>query len=208
MYTLYYSPFACSIVPHIVLHRLGAPFKLEKVDIQSGQQFDDAYLKINQHAQVPTLDINGYALTQTGAILMYLAEQNPKAGLLPEDANEKAEVMKWLFYFTSSVHRVFNTAFFPERVTSGEPKEVYMKCLENIDVLLKQFEQQLQTQDFVCGSTLQLPDYYLFAVLNWIKPLQKDLDRFPKLSEFKNRLMAYPEVQQAVSSEFQALKCA
>ncbi|MDQ1344485.1 MAG: glutathione S-transferase [Pseudomonadota bacterium] len=73
MYTLFYSPGSASMVVHLALLEIGAPFRLEKVDFDREAQRSPEYLRINPRGQVPTLVIDGQPYFESAALLMILA---------------------------------------------------------------------------------------------------------------------------------------
>ena len=83
MYTLYYSPGSASMVVHLALLEIGAPYRLELVDLHAGGQREPGYLKLNPDGVVPTLVIDGEPFTESAALLMTLCERHPDAHLAP-----------------------------------------------------------------------------------------------------------------------------
>jgi glutathione S-transferase len=105
-FTLYYSPGACSLAPHIVLEEIGKPFELQLVSTSSGATRSLDYLKINPKGRVPVLVTNGTILTESPAILLYLALSNPDSHLLPNDPESIARSVEWLNWLSGTVHAV------------------------------------------------------------------------------------------------------
>src|SRR5512135_2876574 len=109
---LYFSPEACSLSPHIVLRELGLPFTLVKVDTKSKKTADGAdFLAINPKGYVPVLELdNGQRLTEGPAIVQYLADRKPEAGLAPPAGSlERYRLQEWLNYTTSELHKSFGS---------------------------------------------------------------------------------------------------
>jgi len=205
MYILYYSPFACSLAAHAVLEKIGKEFQLEKIDIQKNGHQSEAFLQLNPHGQVPVLEHDDKTISQLGAILIYLAEEHPEAGIMPnKESSEHFESIKWLFYQSSTVHPIFSTAFFPDRVTSGSTDEVMHKTMRRIDRVLDEFDQRLAGQPFIVGDTPYAVDYYLFAMFNWLKLFQKSVDPYPSLQSYMKRLSDIPELGKALAKEMAA----
>lgn len=205
MYTLYYSPFACSLATHAVLEKTGEEFQLEKIDLQNKEHQSEGFLRLNPHGQVPVMKHGDKIISQLGAILLYLAEKHPEAGILPpEGSNEHIEALKWLFYLSSTVHPIFSTAFFPDRVTSGSAEEVTHQTMRRIDRVLEEFDQRLAGQPFLVGDTPYAIDYYLFAMLNWLQLFQKTLAPYPNLQSFMKLLSETPEMGRALAREMAA----
>src|SRR4051812_45970405 len=121
---LYYAPGACSLSPHIVARELGLPIELKKVNnkdktIEGGGDF----WKINARGYVPALELdNGEILTEGPAIVQYLADQKPEAGLLPKAGNfERYRVQELLNLLTSEVHKQFSPLFKPNTPEDYKP---------------------------------------------------------------------------------------
>ena len=83
MYTLYWAKGSANMVCHAAMIEMGVPFKLVEIDVDSGQQKSPDYLKLNPNARVPTLIEDGRVMYESAAILLYLCEKHPQAGLMP-----------------------------------------------------------------------------------------------------------------------------
>ena len=121
---LYFSPGACSLSPHIVARELGIPLQLEKVDLKarktaSGRDF----LQINPKGYVPALELDsGDVLTEGPAIVQYLADQKPEAGLAPANGTlARAHLQEMLNYISTELHKTYSPLFNP--ATSAETRE-------------------------------------------------------------------------------------
>lgn len=202
MHTLYYAPFSCSLLIHIALEKIGAPYELKKIDIQKGEQFSPEYIAINPQARVPLLVTNNTAIAQSGAILQFIDEQHPEANLLPK-INEvgRYQALSWLQYISGNVQPLFNMLFYPDRVSSAGLSSIEDNTLSRIEDALAIFDQQLNVQRFLSGNTPYACDYCLFVVLNWLKPLKKSLEAYPNLQRFQLEIAGLKEVQDVVSKE-------
>ena len=118
MLILYYSPGASSIIPHITLEEIGAPYERKLVNLAKGEHKSDAYLQINPRGKVPTLSIDGNVLTENIAILTFLAKRFPDARLLPQNLTEEASCISMMAWFASAVHPTFAHIIRPERFAS------------------------------------------------------------------------------------------
>ena len=107
MLTLYYSPGASSVIPHITLEEIRVPYQRKLINLAKGEHKTDAYLKINPHGKVPALCVDGNVLTENVAILTYLAKQFPDARLLPQNLLEEARCLSTMAWFASAVHPTF-----------------------------------------------------------------------------------------------------
>jgi glutathione S-transferase len=115
MLILYYWPGASSVVPHIVLEEIGAPYERQVVNLAQGEHKSGAYLKINPHGKVPALSVDGMVLTENVAILTYLAKRFPETQLLPRGIVEEANCISMMAWFASAVHPTFAHIIRPER---------------------------------------------------------------------------------------------
>lgn len=196
---LYYSPGACSLSPHIVLCELDLPHDLEKVDLKSHTIASGAdYQSINPKGYVPALQLaSGEVITEGPAIVQYLADQKPEAGLLPAAGTlERTRVQEWLNYIGTELHKNFTPLFKPE--TNEQAKTV---ARDAIGKRLALIEKALTGKDHLTGEHFSVADAYLFTILNWTGPQGIELGSFPAIAAFQKRVAARPAVQRAMRSE-------
>ena len=118
---LYYSPGSCSLAPHIVLNEIGQPFELRKFATADRANYSAEYLAINPKGRIPTLQIDGFLLTENPAILAYLGRRFPSAGLYPADASEaEARCLELLAWSSNTVHVAYAQLRRPERFAPNE----------------------------------------------------------------------------------------
>src|ERR1700686_1950503 len=127
MLTLYYWPGASSVIPHITLEEIGAPYERKLINLAKGEHKSDAYLKINPRGKVPALSVDGGVFTENVAILTYLAKQFPEARLLPQDLCDEARCLSAMAWFASAVHPTFAHIIRPERFASDTGAQLNMK---------------------------------------------------------------------------------
>jgi glutathione S-transferase len=196
---LYYAPGACSLSPHIVLLEAGLPYTLEKVDFRTKKTSTGAdYHAINSKGFVPALQLDdGKVLTEGPAIVQYLADQKPDAGLAPRAGTfERYQLMEFLNYITSELHKSFGPLFNPE--ASAEWKAAVKSALAARFDWLTGF---LGNKAYAMGSTFTVADAYLFTVLNWTGHVGIDLGKWPVLTAYQARIAQRPKVQQALKEE-------
>jgi glutathione S-transferase len=196
---LYYSPGACSLSPHIVAAEAGIPLELVKVDLKT-HKLDDGtdFYKINPKGYVPALKLDdGNMLTEGPAIVQYLADQKPEAGLAPKNGSlERYRLQEWLNFLTSEVHKSFSPLFKP-----NTPEEYKKIAKENLAGRFDWLDQQLAGKDYLTGKAFSVADAYLFVLLNWTKFQSIDLAKWPNLTAFHARVGARPKVQEALQAE-------
>lgn len=196
---LYFSPGACSLSPHIVLLEAGLPHTLERVDLRSkltsaGQD----YRSINDKGYVPALETDsGLVLTEGPAIVQYLADLVPGKALAPAPGTpERYQLAGWLNFIGTELHKTYSPLFDPS--VSDEVK-AYARA--NLTKRYTYVNSKLEGQDYLCGNRFSVADAYLFVITNWAGLVKFDLDGFPHLKAFQQRIGARPAVQQALRAE-------
>jgi glutathione S-transferase len=196
---LYYAPGACSLASHIVLEELGLPFTTEFVSLKrkttaSGADFN----AINPKGYVPVLELDsGGTLTEGPAILQYLADRKPAAGLAPANGTlERYRLQEWLGFINSEIHKPFGPLFDP--TASDTAKEA---ARQRIARRLDYTEQALAGRDFLLGAQFTVADAYLYTVLGWTDGGGIDLGRWPALKAYHARIGARPAVLAARAAE-------
>lgn len=131
MLTLYHNPQSRSTTVHYMLHELGEPFEIVHVNLKAGEHKTPEFLKINPMGKVPVLRDGEVIVTETPAILAYLADKYPKAGLAPAvDSPERGSYLRWLFFYGSCFEPAC-VDFFMKRETPastagwGRPEDVF-----------------------------------------------------------------------------------
>ena len=198
---LYYSPGACSLADHIALEWIGQPY--EAIRVSREERKAPAYLKINPAGAVPAFEQDGWVLTQNAAILNYLADSFPQAGLGGDGTPKgRAEVNKWLALVNSDIHPAFHplfgsTAYLDDAALVERSKDAARAKLRG---LFERVDAQLAGHDWVAG-TRSIADPYLFVVTRWAKAQEVDLSGLGNLERYFNAMLADPGVQRALEQE-------
>jgi len=196
---LYYGPGACSLSPHIVLRELSLPFELEKVDTRAGKtERGTDYRTVNPKGAVPTLELDdGQRLTEGPAIVQYLADRRPEAGLAPAAGTmERYRLQEWLNYVTSELHKRFGSLFSP----TMQPEWKAM-VREQLAGQLDFVSRSLEGKEYLMGAKPNVADFYLFVVLSWGRFVEIDLGRWPVLKAYWKRIAGRPAVREALKAE-------
>ncbi|MFJ7140947.1 MAG: glutathione transferase GstA [Pseudomonas protegens] len=196
---LYYAPQACSLASHIVLRELQLPFDAIRVDNRSKRTADGQdFLVINPKGYVAALQLdNGEVLTEGPAILQYLADLKPEAGLAAANGSwQRVRLQETLNFITSEVHGIMGWLFNPG--LDDSVKEVFRQKLFKRFALL---EQTLEHQDYLQGGQFGIADAYLFTVLRWTALFAIDLGTWPALAKFQARIEQRPAVREALAVE-------
>jgi glutathione S-transferase len=196
---LYFFPGACSLSPHIVAREAGIELTLDKVDMATKKTQDGRdFSAINPKGYVPALELDdGEVLTEGTAIVQYLADKKPDAGLVPAAGSlERYRLQEMLGYINSELHKAYTPLFNPK---STPDMRAYSE-----DSLRKRYafiEQRLDGKAYLFGDSFTAADAYLFTVTNWAKFVKLDLASFPNLLAFQARVAARPAVQAAMAAE-------
>ena len=196
---LYYSPGACSLSPHIVAREAGIPIQLQKVNTKDkSMEGGGDFWQVNPRGYVPVLELdNGERLAEGPAIVQYLADQKPEAGLAPKAGTlERYRLQEWLNFITAELHKQFSPLFKP-----NTPEDYKPIAKQNIATRFDWLDKQLAGKDYLTGKQFTVADAYLFVMLNWTKPTQIDLAKWPNLVALQKRVAARPKVKEAMQAE-------
>lgn len=196
---LYYSSGACSLAAHIALCESALEFQLAAVDLKAKTLADGAdFRKINPNGYVPVLELaDGERLTEAVAVLQYIADQKPQAGLAPAPGTmQRYRLIRWLAFISSELHKSFSPLF---RDTTPEAYKPVV--LAHLAQRFAYVDEQLAGKSFLMGEQFTIADAYLFVMLNWAVLLQVDLAPFANLRALQARIAARPGVQRALQEE-------
>ncbi len=198
---LYYYPGACSLATHITLREAGVPFTLERVDLvtkktESGKDFT----AINPKGYVPALQLDdGEVLTEGVALMQFIADQNPAAGLAPAAGTlERARLNGHLCFISTELHKAFSPLF--RKTTSDADRQTTKDTLSRRFAFIEQVLGD--GRPYLMGDAFSIADAYLFVVANWAGPTGfGSLERWPHLSALMARVAQRPAVQAALKAE-------
>ena len=196
---LYYSPGACSLSPHIVLHESGLPFEAIPAPTKTHQLPDGTdYYTINPKGYVPLLELDdGQRLAEGPAIVQYIGDQVPEKKLVaPWGSMERYRQMEWLTFIGTEIHKSFSPLFAP-----NTPDETKAAAKARVMSRLEWVNQQLEGKQYLMGDTFCVADAYLFTVTNWTKFVNLDISGLTNLGAFMARVAARPAVQAALKAE-------
>lgn len=197
---LYYKPGACPLASHIALYETGRPFEIEAVDTVAGRTESGAdYHAINPKGYVPALGLDGGgALTEGPAILQYIADSHPEAGLAPKVGTlARARMQEQLNWIGTELHKAFGPLF--RDGTSEADKDAARAAVADKFNLI---EAQLKDgRDWLVEDQFSVADAYLFVVSNWANFTGIDLTPWPMLTAFVTRTASRPSAQAAMRAE-------
>jgi glutathione S-transferase len=200
---LFFSPGACSLSPHIVLHELGFKHDLEKVDLKAKKIAHGDYLKENPKGYVPALLLdNGEILTEGVAIVQYLADQKPEAKLIPKAGTwERYRAIEWLNYVATEVHKNMSQLWSTHAVAAEAQEQFKTHYKTVLAKRLDLLDKHLTKNKFVMGDQFTVIDAYLYTVLSWSPLLKIDMTMWPKLMGFVETVRQRPAVAKAHDME-------
>ena len=203
---LYCLAGACSLADHIVLEWIGQPYQVKLLG--RDELKSPAYLAINPGGSVPALvDDDGWVLTENVAILNYLADRFPEAGLGGDGTPRgRAEVNRWLAFINSDLHKSFLPLFAPHRFLAdvGQHEALQEQARRNVRGLLERLDRHLAGQPWLAGGQRSIADPYLYVVLRWAAATGVDTGSLDHLAAFTARMDVDPGVQAALNAEGQA----
>ncbi len=196
---LYYSPGSCSLAAHIVLREAGQAFDLVRVDGRAKTYGDGQnYYDVSPNGYVPALQLDdGQVLTEVSAVVQYIADQNPNAGLAPEPRTlERSRLHEWLGFIGTELHKGFGPLFNP--VANDEFKA---SVLDKLNGRFGRMDQQLADKSFLLGEQFTVADAYGYTVATWTDMMKIDRSDWPNLQSYMDRIAARPAVEEARRTE-------
>lgn len=196
---LYYSPGACSLSPHIVLHEAGLAFTAEMASTKTHKLKDGTdYFSINPLGYVPLLVLNdGTQLTEGPAIVQYIADQVPDKQLAPANGSmARYQLQSLLNFISTELHKGFSPLFNP-----ATPADYKPAVTEKLLSRMAWIDGQLAGKQYLMGDTFTVADAYLFTVTGWGAYVKVDLSGFANISAHRARVAARPAVQAALRAE-------
>lgn len=203
---LYFGPGACSFVPHAMLQLSGASFEPEMIKLHKNEQGGEAFKAINPRGQVPVLVHDELVLDQLVAILLYLDDLLPDAGILPASGPARTKALQTLMWMNNTVHPTFTHIFMPFKYTDDETAQAQLRRF-NTDL----FAQRLAEVEALCAAlpegawlTGDKPgalDAYALTFMRWGSIAKIDPTQFAALWALANRLAELPALQPVVERE-------
>jgi glutathione S-transferase len=202
---LYYSPFACSLAAHIVCLEAKVDVRLRRMDLATKKVEDgDDLIGMNPMGQVPTLVLDdGQVMTECAPVLWFLADRDPAKTISPptEDV-ARYELMKWLSFVGTEVHKKINSAIF----SIGSPEAVKDYARASADRPLAILDKHLEQREVLAGSSFSIADAYLFWALTIMPFGAVSLDQYPNLLAYQARHGTRAAISAAMDFERRQFK--
>ena len=206
MLTLYYAAHTCSLATHVALEEAGADYSTVRIDFAKAQQRSPEYLKVNPKGRVPALVTDRGILTETPAMLVYVAQTFPAARLAPiNDAFAFAEVQAFNSYLCSSLHVAHAHRMRGSRwVDAGDKAAIaamQRKVPQSVAAHYELIERELLKGPWVMGERYTICDPYLFTLAQWLEDDGVGPTRFPRVIDHRRRMSERAAVRKAIAEE-------
>jgi glutathione S-transferase len=204
MLKLYYTPDTCALASHIALNDAGADYTIARISFAKEEQRQPEYLAINPKGRVPALVTGKGILTETPAILAFIAQSYPQARLAPlDDPFWFAQVQAFNLYLCATLHVAHSHRMRGAR-WANEPAsfaDMQRKVPETVGACYQLIEDRLPAGPWVMGESYTICDPYLFTMAQWMEADGVDPARFPRVRDHRRRMSERPQVRDAIIAE-------
>jgi glutathione S-transferase len=200
MLQLYFFPMACSLSSRIALMEAGIEAQYHLAHIWTKQVVDDGsdFLGVSPKGAVPVLVLeNGERLTESAAVLQYIADVKPTAGLAPAFGDpDRYRLQEWLSFVGAEIHKafLFPTFWYKDDGSLAKPRA-------RITQTLSVPSAHLAEREFLVGNSFTVADAHLTWALLLLRPAGVDIAQWPALSAYLARMQARPAVREAIATE-------
>jgi glutathione S-transferase len=204
MLALYYYPGNASLLPHMMLREIGAPFEMRLVDRAQNVQKSADYLKLNPNGRIPVLVDGDLVLFETAAIALHLADRFPQAGLAPAvGTKERAEFYKWMIHLSNTPQAEYRPWFYPHEHAGDETAIPIVKqaAEQRLYRMFDIISEQLGDRAWLLGERFSAADLFLFMLMRWGRGMPRPPRVHANLNALAERVIARPAVQEALKVE-------
>jgi len=204
MIKLYYAAHTCSLASHIALEDAGAEYSTVRISFTADELRKPEYLASNPKGRVPALVTDRGILTETPAMLAFIAQSFPQAKLAPlDDPFLFAQVQAFNSYLCSTLHVAHSHRMRGNR-WADDPSAIaamQRKVPESVASYYQLIEEYMLEGPWVMGETYTICDPYLFTMAQWLEQDGVDPARFPKVIDHRRRMSERPQVRKAIAEE-------
>jgi len=204
MLKLYYAADTCSLASHIALEDAGADYALARVSFAQNEQRSPEYLAINPKGRVPAMLTDRGILTETPAMLVFIAQSFPQAGLAPlDDPFAFAELQAFNSFLCSTLHVAHAHRMRGHRWADDQAAIAAMKrkVPDSVGASYDLIERHMFRGPWVIGEAYTICDPYLFTIAQWMEGDGIDPERFPRVADHRRRMAERPAVRKAIAQE-------
>jgi len=205
MLQLYFSPMACSLASRIALMEAGIEARYHMVQLwtKKVREDDGDFRAVAPKGAVPVLVLeNGERLTESAAVLQYIADRKPELGLAPQPGHpDRYRLQEWLSFVGTELHKgfLFPTFWYKDDASLAKPRA-------RIAHTLSVPSAHLADREFLVGERFTVADAHLAWALLLLRAAGVDVAQWPPLAAYLSRIQARPQVKAAVGTEMQLWK--
>ncbi len=203
MLKLYFAPGSCSLASHVALEETGAPFEAKRVDLTQSEQHAPDFLAVNPKARVPALVTPRGVLTESAAILSWIADSYPAAGLWPGDPWDRAQAQSLLAWLSGTVHATgFAGVFRPGRFTDDPAAQEAIRAdsRKRVGAHFEDIEARIGGRDWMF-ERFGVADLYVLVFRRWGARMGLDMGAYPNMVALADRIAARPAAASVMARE-------
>lgn len=193
------------MAPHAVLHEIGCPFELIRVDTAKGENRQPAYLALNPNHRVPTLVHGDRVIYESAAILLYLCENHPEAGLMPLPGEEGRHLfLQWLVYFTNTLQEELQHWWHADNYLDSEAAREEMKAVaeRRLHTMFSQIDSVLaKAGPYMLGGRFSAADLFLVMLCRWTRAMAVPATQYPNVKRLIDLVTARPSWNAMMEAE-------
>ena len=189
---------------HAALEEIGAPYELVLIDTEKGEQNSESYLKLNPHGRVPTLAHDNLVMYESAAILMYLCDRHPEAGLAPAIGTpQRALYLQWLFYFTNTLQETLEQSDHPEFFVPDESAQAALsaEAERRVDSMWRHLDGVLADGPYLLGDIFSACDLSLTMMVRWTRNMAKPATTYANIKRCFELVSDRPAWKRMMESE-------
>ena len=197
MITLHGAYGSCSLPAEVMLAMINDDNN-RVVNYEDSSDLPESYYEINPLGQVPSLVVDGEVMTQSAAILTYLADTHPEINMAPSiDSVERMRYLRWMGFLNSSVHESFLHYWYSRRFVRSDDEAESVKAVseKRLEFLFVQLENHLADKQFLTGDVMYACDLYLATLVTWHEDMAGFFGACPNVKGTFDRVLKLPLVQ-------------
>jgi glutathione S-transferase len=186
--TFYTNPMSRGRMVHWMLEEVGAPYDVRVLDFKKGEHKQPEYLAVNPMGKIPAIVHRGTVITETAAIITYLADAFPKANLAPAvDDPQRGTYLRWLYFGAGCVEPAIMDKMFPRKEAGAAMSVGY----GTYDDTMSALEKALTPGPFILGGRFSAADVYVGSQIGWGMMI-KAIEPRPIFQSYVGRLSERP----------------
>lgn len=199
-YSLYYAENSAAMGVRVVLEELNQSYTLIPTSIDMNIPRAPEVLALNPNGWIPVLIDNGKSIYECGAIVTWLCDRHPDAGLAPSvDDPGRGHFLQWLFFFSSSLQNAYQMSYYSDRFCDTPENETSVKrrSITRLRELWQVVDDAITDNDWMLGDEFSAADIYLFMLTTWLSPAHDHprVEEFANVHRIANAVSKRPSVQ-------------